>query len=169
MAEITANEARRRKEVALAGLRELELEEKAGRLISRDEVAATWAATAAMLRDAVLRIPDMAAPQVAAAKTAAEARAILADACDHVLRTLSDRLGEAGGGIAAAGCSSTEASGADQSVAMGGSAPPAVKRGKRRARSVADAAVPARSSGRAKSSKPARKGRSGVGKSARKD
>ncbi len=42
-------EARRRKEVALAGLRELELAERQGNCCGVPDVELTWAATAAML------------------------------------------------------------------------------------------------------------------------
>ena len=76
-AKISATEARRRKEVAPARLREMEADEKAGRLIRADVVKDTWVKILAAVKAGVLRLPDKLAPQVAAAMDAQEARAIL--------------------------------------------------------------------------------------------
>lgn len=95
-AKVSATEARRRKEVALARLRELEVAEKTRQLLSAAEVRSTWVAVAAKIRDAVLRIPDKLAPQVVAAKDAMEARAILAAECEAILKTLAGEVERAG-------------------------------------------------------------------------
>ena len=91
-AKVSQNEARRRKEVALARLRELELAEKETRLVSADAMTNTWTTVAGKMRDAVLRIPDKCAPAVAAAQDAREARGILQAECEAILRALSNEL-----------------------------------------------------------------------------
>jgi hypothetical protein len=91
-ARVSQTEARRRKEVALAELRELELAQKKGKLIDADQVTAKWAAAGGKIRDAVLRIPDKCAPAVAVTSDAAEARGILLAECEGILRTLHDDL-----------------------------------------------------------------------------
>lgn len=168
-AKISADEARRRKEVALAGLREFELAERQGQLLRLADVEQTWAATAAMLRDAVLRIPDMAAPQLVGVRDATEARAILAEACDQVLRAVSARLAAASGEPAAQGGASLAPARAGELVAVGGPPPQAVERGERSTRRVDHAAVPARGARCAQPAQPARPSRAHVGKPARKD
>lgn len=91
---VSANEARRRKEVALAELRELELAQRKGKLIDADQVASHWAAAGGKIRDAVLRIPDKCAAAVIAATDATEARGILLAECEAILRTLHDDLAQ---------------------------------------------------------------------------
>jgi hypothetical protein len=68
-AKISQNEARRRKEVALATIREMEAAEKAGRLIPADQVEAAWAEIRNKIKGAVLRIPVNCAAKVAAVLT----------------------------------------------------------------------------------------------------
>jgi len=65
-AKVSANEARRRKELALAEIREMEAAEKAGRMIAVDQVNAAWADIRAKIKGAVLRIPVNCAAKVAA-------------------------------------------------------------------------------------------------------
>ena len=91
-AVVSQNEARRRKEVALASLRELEVAEKLGQLVPREAMEATWVTLVSKLRDAVLRIPSKCAPQWAAAQDAKEARAILQTEVEAILRTLGNEL-----------------------------------------------------------------------------
>jgi hypothetical protein len=55
-AQVSANEARRRKEVALARLREMEVAEKARMLLPADEVRTAWVQVGGKIKDAVLRI-----------------------------------------------------------------------------------------------------------------
>ncbi|WP_321470113.1 hypothetical protein [uncultured Paludibaculum sp.] len=93
-AKVSQNEARRRKEVALAELREMERDVKKGKLIDAEKVRDTWASVAGKLRDAVLRIPDKCAPVVITAADAAEARAILQTECEGILRALHDELSQ---------------------------------------------------------------------------
>jgi phage terminase Nu1 subunit (DNA packaging protein) len=91
-AKVSQNEARRRKEIALARLREMEVAEKEGRLVPADAVTSTWSTIAGKIRDAVLRIPDKCAPALAAVQDAREARGILQAECEAILRTLSNEL-----------------------------------------------------------------------------
>jgi hypothetical protein len=56
--KISSAEARRRKEVALARIREMEADRLAGKLIDRSTVESTWFAKARQLRDGILMIPD---------------------------------------------------------------------------------------------------------------
>lgn len=90
--KVSANEARRRKEVALAGLRELELSQKAGKLIRADRARDAWAKIAGAIKAAVLRMPDKLAPQLAAATDTREARALLLAECEAVLKGLHEEI-----------------------------------------------------------------------------
>lgn len=96
VARVSATEARRRKEVALARLREMEVAEKAGQLWPAEQVRSLWVQVAGKIRDAVLRIPDKCAPAVTAAADAREGRAILAAECEAILKTLHDNILHAG-------------------------------------------------------------------------
>jgi hypothetical protein len=91
-AKVSQNEARRRKEVALARLREMEADEKAGKLISADQVKDTWAKILGAVKTAVLRMPDKLAPQLAAVSDVREARAALLVECEAVLKGLHDQV-----------------------------------------------------------------------------
>ena len=168
-ARTTEKEARRRKEVALAELRELEVAQQRGLLLRRGDVERTWAETAAMLRDAVLRIPDMAAPQLVGLRDGAEALAVLSDVCDHVLRTVGDRLVAASGGATAEAGGSAETARAAELGRLGRQAQAPVQRGKRGARVMDDAAIPARGAGRARSAQQAQPRSAHVGKPVGKD
>lgn len=91
---ISEQEARRRKEVALAELRQMEVAEKAGRLIDAQEVRERWSGVASRVRDAVLAIPDKCAPGVAGTTgvDAAQVRAALQLEVENILRQLHDDL-----------------------------------------------------------------------------
>lgn len=91
-AKISATEARRRKEVALARLREMEVAQKAGLLLSASDVRDRWVTILAAVKTAVLRMPDKLAPQMAAAADVREAHTILAGECEAILRELSDDI-----------------------------------------------------------------------------
>lgn len=91
-AKISATEARRRKEVALARLREMEADEKAGKLIPANQVKDAWVKILSAVKTGVLRMPDKLAPQVAAVSDAREARAILLAECEAVLKSLYDEI-----------------------------------------------------------------------------
>ena len=91
-AKISQNEARRRKEVALARLREMEADQKAGKLIAADQVRDAWVKILAAIKTGVLRMPDKLAPQMAAVSDAREARAVLLAECESVLKVLHDDI-----------------------------------------------------------------------------
>jgi hypothetical protein len=91
-AKVSQNEARRRKEVALACIREMEAAEKAGRMIAVDQVDAAWSDIRAKIKGAVLRIPVNCAAKVAAISDAREVRAVLAAECETILRELSHEI-----------------------------------------------------------------------------
>ncbi len=90
--KVSANEARRRKEVALARLREMEADEKAGKLIATDRVKDAWVKILSAVKTAVLRMPDKLAPQMATISDACEARAALLAECEAVLKGLHDEI-----------------------------------------------------------------------------
>jgi hypothetical protein len=91
-AKVSATEARRRKELALARLRELELAQKAGMLLPASEVRDRWVTILTAIKTAVLRLPDKLAPQTVAAADVREAHTILAAECEAILRELSDDI-----------------------------------------------------------------------------
>ena len=86
-ADVSANEARRRKEVALAGLRELQLRQAESKLLSASEVEQAWAGAVIKLRNAVLAIPSRCAPQFTDPRHAA----IIRGQVDIVLKQLRGR------------------------------------------------------------------------------
>jgi hypothetical protein len=90
--KVSANEARRRKEVALARLREMEADEKAGKLIRAELVKDTWTKILAAVKAGVLRLPDKLAPQMAAVSDAPEARKILKGECEAILKGLHEEI-----------------------------------------------------------------------------
>jgi phage terminase Nu1 subunit (DNA packaging protein) len=92
-AVVSASEARRRKEVALAELREMERDKRRGDLIERAEVRQTWLKVAVQFRDALMRIPTKCAPSVAAAAgDAREVERVLLAEVEGILRTLANDL-----------------------------------------------------------------------------
>jgi hypothetical protein len=113
--KVSANEARRRKECALAELREIERDERIGRLIPAAVVVSVWAEILGSVKAAVLRIPDKCAESLAAVQDPREARNVLANEAEKILRNLADDIrrrvesGDPGGGrcvdAAAAGLS----------------------------------------------------------------
>ena len=91
-AVVSANEARRRKEVALAQLREMEVAERAGKLYDAAAVQNAVVSMNAAIREAVLRIPDKLAPQAAATSDPRQVRSILMAECKAILKNLSDDI-----------------------------------------------------------------------------
>lgn len=89
---VTITESRRRKEQALARLREMEADEKAGKLIDAEGVKDAWTKITGAIKAAVLRMPDKLARQLAAAADAREVRVLLAAECETILRGLSDEI-----------------------------------------------------------------------------
>lgn len=82
--------ARLRKERALADIREMERDQRAGLLIPAEKVTAAWTKILAEVRSSVLRIPDNCASAVAATKNERQARNILADECELILGNLAN-------------------------------------------------------------------------------
>jgi len=90
--KVSANEARRRKEVALARLREMEADERAGKLIAAALVTDAWVKILGAVKAGVLWLPDKLAPAMAAAADAREARAILKTECEAILKGLHEEI-----------------------------------------------------------------------------
>lgn len=95
---ITEQEGRRRKEVALARLRELEVAKEEGKVIPVQQVVDAWTRTGGRIRDALLSIPDKVGPLTAAATTAIECRDIVRTEIEQILRTLADEFRDGTGG-----------------------------------------------------------------------
>jgi len=87
ISKITKDEADRRKAVALAELRELEVRQKRGELLDAAEVQKQWAAGLAALRDRLLSLPDRLGA-VLAGRGEVEARAVLREALEEALRSI---------------------------------------------------------------------------------
>jgi len=83
--QISKAEADRRKAVALAELRELELRQRRGELLEAAEVQKQWAAGLAALRDRLLSLPDRLGA-VLAGRGEVEVRAMLRNALEEALR-----------------------------------------------------------------------------------
>lgn len=86
--------AQRRKEAALADLRELERDQLNGRLVEVETEERAWASAAQTIRDQMLALPDRLAPELAAItdtrmlrdKLQAEIRQVLADLPEKIAR-----------------------------------------------------------------------------------
>jgi phage terminase Nu1 subunit (DNA packaging protein) len=87
---VSEDEARRRKRVAEAELRELELARKRGESIATASVAEAWVAFAGGIRSQFLGLDAVLADELAAASTPREVRAILGPAIRRVLATLAN-------------------------------------------------------------------------------
>lgn len=85
----TYQDAKRRRELALAKLVEIELAEKQGRTADVTKIAEQWALIGNNMRTRLLAIPTRAAPLVAACKTPAEAYAVINDLIYEALTELS--------------------------------------------------------------------------------
>lgn len=84
-AKISTTEARRRKEVALAELRELEVRQRRGELLEAASVQRQWAGGLAVLRDRLLSLPDRLGA-ILAGRGEVEVRVLLRDALEEALR-----------------------------------------------------------------------------------
>ncbi len=84
---MTKAEADRRKAVALAELRELELRQKRGELLAVADVRREWAEGYAALRDRILALPDRLAARLAG-RGEQEVRLLLRDELEECLRGL---------------------------------------------------------------------------------
>ncbi len=92
---ITEGEARRRKEVALMGLRELELQERQSELVRVADVTATWADISTKVRDAVMRIPSRLVNRLPD-EIRRQVHTIANDEVRRVLTSLSDEIRSGG-------------------------------------------------------------------------
>jgi hypothetical protein len=84
-AKVSTTEARRRKEVALARLREMEAAQRAGVLLFAADVRKVWAERLGALKDRILILPDRLAARLAN-RPEVEVRAILRDELEECLR-----------------------------------------------------------------------------------
>jgi hypothetical protein len=83
--KVSKTEADRRKAVALAELRELEVRQRRGELLNAAEVQKQWASGLASLRDRLLSLPDRLGA-ILAGRAEGEVRAMLRDALEEALR-----------------------------------------------------------------------------------
>lgn len=88
-------DAQRRKEAALADLRELELRSKRGELVDAAEVALQWGQVCSQVRDAMLAIPPKAAPKLAGMTNEREIafylRGLIRDSLTKISRDLAEQ------------------------------------------------------------------------------
>jgi hypothetical protein len=85
--QISKDEADRRKAVALAKLRELEVRQKRGELLPAAAVRQQWAAGLASIRERLLSLPDRLGA-ILAGRGELEARALLREALEEALRSI---------------------------------------------------------------------------------
>ena len=88
----TYDQARARKERAIAALRELELARARKELIPRTALETTWSRTAAAVKGRILAIPDRLASELAEESEEPIVREILAEALREALEILADDL-----------------------------------------------------------------------------
>ena len=69
--------AQRRKEIALADLREMEVKQKRGELIESDEVSLRWATICTTIRDGMLSLPSKLSDRLAAMTNEREIHSLL--------------------------------------------------------------------------------------------
>lgn len=86
-AKTSTTEARRRKEVALATRREIELAVMEGQLLRAADVEEHWAAAVVRIRQAVLAIPSKCASQFADPR---QAERVIRQECETALRSIAD-------------------------------------------------------------------------------
>ena len=85
-------EARRRKEMAVAKLRELELEAARGDFVKLEDVRSDWAGLIGIFRSRLLALPSRLASEVVAVNNLREAENLLRDAIHDVLTELADEV-----------------------------------------------------------------------------
>lgn len=88
--DVDLNEARRRRELALAQLAELDLQERRGEVIGASEVESTWATVITNVRSRLLSLPTKAAPMLQGVTGLAETNEVLRGLVYEALRELSD-------------------------------------------------------------------------------
>ena len=87
-------DARSRREHIEAELKQIELDERRGRLVVAAEVVAVVSDAATTLRAQLESLPDRLAPMLATVTDEQQIRAALADEVEMVLAGMSDRFGE---------------------------------------------------------------------------
>jgi hypothetical protein len=88
---MSSTEARKRRESAIARLRELQCGEKDGTLIKRDVARQAWAEVVSGIRDRVLGLPGKLAPQLAGRKLSEiEIRNLLQSEVENLLSGLAN-------------------------------------------------------------------------------
>ncbi len=92
--EMSHREASRRKETALAQLREVELAQRRGALVDKRQIDSALTGIAATIRQALERLPDTLAPRLAAEADEARIATFLADELERVLADLAHDLKE---------------------------------------------------------------------------
>jgi hypothetical protein len=90
----TYRDAILRKETAIANLRELELAEKRGDLVSRKEAESAWENASVCLRDGILSVPDRIALQLEG-RTAREIREMMMTELRKALELASSQIEQA--------------------------------------------------------------------------
>lgn len=87
-------DARSRREHIEAELKQIELDEKRGRLVVASEVVAVVADASTTLRAQLESMPDRLAPMLATVTDEQQIRAVLADEVEMVLSGMADRFNE---------------------------------------------------------------------------
>jgi phage terminase Nu1 subunit (DNA packaging protein) len=90
----TYKDAILRKETAIANLRELELAEKRGELVNKQEAETAWMDAAVRLRDGILSVPDRIALQLEG-RTAREIREMMMSELRKALELASSQIEKA--------------------------------------------------------------------------
>jgi len=85
-------DAQRRKEIALADLRELELEEKRGQLVSVIEAQNAWSTLILLIRNKFTAMPNAISEQLASITESREVRQFLTGEIDRVLTQLAEEF-----------------------------------------------------------------------------
>ena len=88
----TFSDAQRRKESALADLRELELAEKRRDLVPAAEMKEAWVSICVKVKSAILGMPDKLAPSIVGLPDPMTAKSILIRECETILHTLHGDL-----------------------------------------------------------------------------
>lgn len=88
--------AQARKEVALANLRELEHRQKLGELVDVADMERAWATAGQTMRDGLLSLPELIAPQVAAVTDPRQVRDILRAEIRKVIENIPEQIRDAG-------------------------------------------------------------------------
>ena len=90
--KVTEAEARRRKEAALAELREIEIAEKRGELIDVAQMEQAWSTVGQTIRDNLLGMPDKLTPMLAAMTDKKQIRSYLMSEFQQLLTALPARI-----------------------------------------------------------------------------